>query len=103
MGVHLACACFLLFIPDAEDKCNSRPKQGEPIAYDFGNSPGVKLRSLSSISRYASMFMASANLGQTHCVQLYHSHGGVPCATKSTTNTFFEPMSKRRRGYPSET
>jgi SEC-C motif len=31
-----------------------------------------------------------------------HSKGGVPCAKYSTKNTPFEPMSKRRRGYPSE-
>jgi hypothetical protein len=31
-------------------------------------------------------------------------NGGVPCkTTTSTTNTFFEPMSKRRKGFPSET
>jgi hypothetical protein len=29
--------------------------------------------------------------------------GGVPCATRSTKTRAFEPMSKRRRGYPSET
>lgn len=29
--------------------------------------------------------------------------GGLPCTTISTTNAPFEPISKRRRGYPSET
>lgn len=29
--------------------------------------------------------------------------GGAQCVTKSTKNRPFEPMSKRRRGYPSET
>jgi hypothetical protein len=29
--------------------------------------------------------------------------GGVPCTTSLTTTPAFEPMSKRRRGYPSET
>jgi hypothetical protein len=45
----------------------------------------------------------AANLLPPDFVQLEHAKGGVPCATKSTTNSFFEPMSKRRRGYPSET
>lgn len=31
-------------------------------------------------------------------------YGGVPCSFQSsTTKSPFEPMSKRRRGYPSET
>lgn len=29
--------------------------------------------------------------------------GGVSCYTTLTTNSFFEPMSKRRKGFPSET
>jgi uncharacterized protein YecA (UPF0149 family) len=37
------------------------------------------------------------------CVRSSIPKGGVPCATKSKKNGFFEPMSKRRRGYPSET
>lgn len=45
----------------------------------------------------------AANLLQSDCVQLEHAKGGVPCATKLTTASFFQPMSKRRRGYPSET
>jgi uncharacterized protein YchJ len=32
------------------------------------------------------------------------THGGVPCdPTTSKTSHFFEPMSKRRRSFPSET
>ena len=35
-------------------------------------------------------------------LQPYATHGGASCATNSTT-TAFEPMSKRRKGFPSET
>lgn len=51
--------------------------------------------------------MRIANLHTDESVLLCLSNsvpnGGVPCATNSTKTAPFEPMSKRRRGYPSET
>jgi uncharacterized protein YecA (UPF0149 family) len=37
------------------------------------------------------------------CPLLAFRKGGAPCIAKLITASFFETMSKRRRGYPSET